>query len=165
MFFFFNVPATTEIESDCHTLSLHDALPILLPAGPLREPVAGGLARADAVIVIGPATAPLPDFGRLPVFAADLHPDAEDAARLRGRRVLAFAGIGRPEKFFASLERLGAEIVQRQVFADHAPYAPDTVMRLAEAAQQQDALPVRSEERRVGKECVSKCRSRWSTEN
>src|SRR3546814_1861862 len=72
----------------------------------------------------------------------DLHPDAEDAARLRGRRVLAFAGIGRPEKFFASLERLGAEIVQRQVFADHAPYAPDTVMRLAEAAQQQDALPV-----------------------
>src|SRR3546814_13468029 len=72
----------------------------------------------------------------------DLHPDAEDAARLRSRRVLAFAGIGRPEKFFASLERLGAEIVQRQVFADHAPYAPDPVMRPAEAAPQQDALPV-----------------------
>ncbi|MFC3674195.1 tetraacyldisaccharide 4'-kinase [Ferrovibrio xuzhouensis] len=114
----------------------------LLPAGPLREPVAEGLARTDAVVVIGPATGPLPDFGRLPVFAADLQPDAEDAARLRGRRVLAFAGIGRPEKFFASLERLGAEIVQRQAFADHAPYAPDSVMRLAEAAQQQDALPV-----------------------
>lgn len=114
----------------------------LLPAGPLREPVVEGLARADAAIVIGAATAPLPDFGALPVFAAVLAPDAEDAARLRGRRVLAFAGIGRPEKFFATLEQLGAEVVQRQVFADHAPYAPDTVMRLAETAQQQNALPV-----------------------
>jgi tetraacyldisaccharide 4'-kinase len=114
----------------------------LLPAGPLREPAAEGLARADAAIVIGPATAPLPDFGSLPVFAADLHPDAEDAARLRGRRVLAFAGIGRPDKFFATVERLGAQIVQRQAFPDHAPYAPDTVMRLAEEAQALGAIPV-----------------------
>lgn len=114
----------------------------LLPAGPLREPLADGLARADAAIVIGPVTAPLPDVGRKPVFVATLQPDAEDAARLCGRRVLAFAGIGRPEKFFATLEQLGAEIVQRRSFPDHAPYTPDTVMRLAEEAQTLDAIPV-----------------------
>ena len=55
---------------------------------------------------------------------------------------MAFAGIGRPEKFFATLEQLGAEIVHRQAFADHAPYTPDTVMQLVEAAQQHNAVPV-----------------------
>lgn len=113
-----------------------------LPAGPLREPVEEGLSRCDAVVLIGPRSVPLPDFGRRPVFAASLDPNPADAVRLRGRRVLAFAGIGRPEKFFTSLQQLGATVVQTAVFPDHAPYTPDAIMRLVETAHQLNAIPV-----------------------
>ncbi len=113
-----------------------------LPAGPLREPIEDGMSRCDAVVVIGPRSVPLPDFGRRPVFAATLDPNPADAVRLRGRRVLAFAGIGRPEKFFISLQQLGATVVQTATFPDHAPYTPDAVMRLVETAHQLNAIPV-----------------------
>lgn len=113
-----------------------------LPAGPLREPIEDGLARCDALVVIGPRSVTLPDFGRRPVFNATLEPNAADAVRLRGRRVLAFAGIGRPEKFFTSLQQLGATVVQTATFPDHAPYTPDTVMRLVETAHSLNAIPV-----------------------
>lgn len=114
----------------------------LLPAGPLRESIEDGMARCDGVVLIGKAEVPLPDFGRRPVFAASLEPNAADAVRLRGRRVLAFAGIGRPEKFFTSLQQVGAIIAGTEVFPDHAPYNEDTVMRLVEAAQRLNAIPV-----------------------
>lgn len=113
-----------------------------LPAGPLREPIEDGLARCDAVVIIGPHSVPLPDFGRRPVFAATLDPNPADAVRLRGRSVLAFAGIGRPEKFFTSLQHLGATVVQTAIFPDHAPYSADTVMRLVETAHKLNAIPV-----------------------
>lgn len=114
----------------------------LLPAGPLREPVHSGLSRSDAVVVVGPRSVELPSFGALPVFDAEFMPDPQDAARLRNRRVLAFAGIGRPEKFFASLRRLGSTVVGTRAFPDHAPYSEDTVMRLVEQAHDLDAVPV-----------------------
>ncbi len=114
---------------------------MLLPAGPLREGVGEGLARCDAAIVIGRPESRI-DIRNCPVFAASLRPDAEDAAALRGQRVLAFAGIGRPEKFFTTLTELGAEIVARENFPDHAPYSPDTVMRLVERSVALQALPV-----------------------
>lgn len=113
-----------------------------LPAGPLREPIEAGLSRCDAVVLIGPRNVPLPDFGRRPVFTATLEPNPADAVRLRGRRVLAFAGIGRPEKFFTSLQQLGATVVQTATFPDHAPYTPDTIMRLVETAHRLNAIPV-----------------------
>jgi tetraacyldisaccharide 4'-kinase len=113
-----------------------------LPAGPLRETIQEGMARCDALVIIGQRSVPLPDFGRRPVFAATLDPNAADAVRLRGRRVLAFAGIGRPEKFFTSLQQAGATVVQTAVFPDHAPYSPDTVMRLVENAHALNAIPV-----------------------
>lgn len=113
-----------------------------LPAGPLREPIEDGLSRCDAVVVIGPRSVALPDFGRRPVFAATLDPNPADAVRLRGRRVLAFAGIGRPEKFFTSLQQAGATVVQTATFPDHAAYSPDTVMRLVENAHALNAIPV-----------------------
>lgn len=113
-----------------------------LPAGPLREPIEDGISRCDAVVVIGPRSVPLPDFGRRPVFAATLEPNAADAVRLRGRSVLAFAGIGRPEKFFTSLQQIGATVAQTATFPDHAPYSPDTVMRLVETAHKLNAIPV-----------------------
>ena len=117
----------------------------LLPAGPLREPVAEGLKRTHAVILIGDGTAPPPDFGDLPVFRARLEANAEDAARLQGSRVFAFAGIARPEKFFASLRDIGADVVEAHPFPDHAVYDEDTIMRLVEAAQTLQAVPVTTE--------------------
>ncbi|HZH27614.1 MAG TPA: tetraacyldisaccharide 4'-kinase [Azospirillaceae bacterium] len=111
----------------------------VIPAGPLREPVNEGLARADAVVVIGTDRAGVrervaahrPD---LPVLEAHLvHPPA--AAWVRGVRLFAFAGIGRPGKFFASLRDLGAEVVGTAAFPDHHVYNEDEVFRLVERAQ------------------------------
>lgn len=95
----------------------------VLPAGPLREPVAAGLARAQAVIRIGAdhcgLAAHLPEG--IPLLTATLVPDGPMA--WRGRRVFAFAGIGRPQKFFDTLAGVGAEIAGTRAFADHRPYA------------------------------------------
>jgi tetraacyldisaccharide 4'-kinase len=127
---------------------------LILPAGPLRERPADGLKRADALVVMGPDRAGIGELAArhgpparlgLPALGARLVPSPEDAARLRGRKVLAFAGIGRPEKFFATLAELGAEIVARIPFPDHHAYTPDEVMRLAEMAQERQAVPVTTE--------------------
>ncbi|MBW8728376.1 MAG: tetraacyldisaccharide 4'-kinase [Inquilinus limosus] len=121
---------------------------LILPAGPLRERPADGLKRADALVVMGPDRAGIAALAarhRLPALGARLVPSPEDAARLRGRKVLAFAGIGRPEKFFATLAELGAEVVTRIPFPDHHAYTPDEVMRLVETAQERQAVPVTTE--------------------
>jgi tetraacyldisaccharide 4'-kinase len=90
----------------------------LIPAGPLREPVGSGLARADAIILIGDGEPPaLVRAARRPVLRVGFEP--LDAARFRGMKTLAFAGIGRPDKFFASLRRAGAELVAARRFPDH----------------------------------------------
>jgi tetraacyldisaccharide 4'-kinase len=118
----------------------------VIPAGPLREPVADGLARADAVVLMGEDAAGIARTvaGRRPILAARLAP-AGDAATFRGVRVLAFAGIGRPEKFFRTLAEVGATLVDRIAFPDHHPFTPDEVMRLVEAAHAADAVPVTTE--------------------
>lgn len=121
---------------------------LILPAGPLRERPAAGLKRADALVVMGPDQAGIGALAArhgLPALGARLVPAAEDVARLRGRKVLAFAGIGRPEKFFATLAELGAKIVGAVPLPDHHAYAPDEVMRLVETAQERQAVPVTTE--------------------
>src|SRR5882724_11516611 len=94
----------------------------VLPAGPLREPPGSGLARADAVLLIGEDKAGI--GGALPPGKPLLRGDLVPAlpAVLSGRRLLAFAGTGRPEKFFATLAGLPVEVVERIGFADHHPY-------------------------------------------
>jgi tetraacyldisaccharide 4'-kinase len=95
----------------------------VLPAGPLREPAAAGLARADAVVVMGDGDS---SFARLPggppVLRACLLPTVDTSA-FKGAHAVAFAGIGRPRKFFELLEMLGAIIVARHAFGDHQPYS------------------------------------------
>jgi len=116
----------------------------LLPAGPLREPIAAGLARATAVVLIGEDRGGLAAelAGKVAtVLTAQLVAD-DDALALKGRKVFAFAGIGRPEKFFATLGELGAQLVERVAFADHHAYTPDEAMRLVEAAEACGAVPV-----------------------
>ncbi len=109
----------------------------VIPAGPLREPVADGLARADAVIVVGDGDVAIDR----PVLRARLVPD-DASLRFRGRKVLAFAGIGRPEKFFATLAEIGADVVATRGFADHHAYDEDDAARLVEDAARQAAEPV-----------------------
>jgi len=118
----------------------------LIPAGPLRERVADGISRADAVVVLHPDELGLADrfSARLPVLRARLSPTA-DGARLAGKRVLAFAGIGRPKKFFATLDSLGAVLVGCRAFADHHRYRPTEIEELLERAESLDALPVTTE--------------------
>jgi len=101
-----------------------------IPAGPLREPVARGLQRASAVVIIGDDRKGIRrQVGHLPVLRAHLEPEAE-AEGLAGQPVVAFAGIGRPEKFFHTLDRLGAHIAEAYAFPDHHPYHPNEIADL-----------------------------------
>ncbi len=111
----------------------------LLPAGPLRERPADGFARADAVVLVGadPIAAPLQRLaGDLPVLRARLVP--QDHA-LAGQPVFAFAGIGRPEKFFQTLRELGAKVVGTKAFADHQPYSAAELEALRQTARGKQA--------------------------
>lgn len=112
-----------------------------LPAGPLREPAHRGLARADAVILIGDGSPDLPFAG--PLFRARVEP-VGDGSAWRGRPVVAFAGIGRPEKFFATLRSLGADIRAEYAFADHHRYCESDFAALGRAAGP-DAILVTTE--------------------
>ncbi|HEY0303248.1 MAG TPA: tetraacyldisaccharide 4'-kinase [Rhizomicrobium sp.] len=115
----------------------------VLPAGPLRETVAQGLARADAVIVSGDGGSPALGAFAGPVLRCRLVHDGNVLAK--GARVVAFAGIGRPEKFFASLEALGARIVERRAYGDHHIYTQSEMARLKARARAEDALLVTTE--------------------
>ena len=104
----------------------------VLPAGPLREPVVAAAARCAAMVLIGEdrqrEAARVAARVGLPVLRARLV--VADALSWRGARVLAFAGIGRPEKVFASLEEVGAVLVGREPFPDHHPYAAREIAAL-----------------------------------
>ena len=86
----------------------------VMPAGPLREPVVAGFARADAILLIGEAPGPAAvKHAALPVLRATIEPI--EPGSWRGRRVVAFAGIGRPAKFFATLRSVGADVIDVKV--------------------------------------------------
>jgi len=117
----------------------------VLPAGPLREPVARGLARAQALVILGPDLQQIGDRGgALPLLRGSLVPRA-GAADWQGQRLLAFAGIGRPEKFFTSLRELGADLVETVGFPDHHPYNPGEIVALQQRAAAQGAQLVTTE--------------------
>lgn len=121
-----------------------------IPAGPLREPVAAGLPRADAVALLGPegararALADWPALSGKPLLAGEIRP-REIGMDWRGARVVAFAGIGRPEKFFATLRGLGVELVAAHPFPDHAAYGPRALRRLVQEAAAANAMLVTTE--------------------
>jgi tetraacyldisaccharide 4'-kinase len=122
----------------------------LLPAGPLREPIAAGLARASAIVQLGDDEIGLDAFlpARLTRLRARLEP-GPGAPDLRGRRVVAFAGIGRPEKFFRSLAEAGALLLARHAFADHHRYRRGEVRALLAEAAAKDAICVTTAKDRV----------------
>ncbi|HEY3909696.1 MAG TPA: tetraacyldisaccharide 4'-kinase [Stellaceae bacterium] len=114
----------------------------VIPAGPLRENLRRGLARADGVMLLTAEGDPAPRLASglaadRPTVPAVLAPIA--GQRLVGQRLLAFAGIGRPEKFFATLRRLGVELVGQHQFPDHHPFAAAEIAELRRAADRQHA--------------------------
>lgn len=122
----------------------------VIPAGPLREPVAAGLSRAHALVLMGdgPAAAPVGALAAqrgLPLLRAHLVPDPAVAADLQGRKVLAFAGIGRPDKFFQTLRAIGAEPIATLPFPDHHPYSGSEVTVLLRQAERAGAMAVTTE--------------------
>ncbi|MXX88959.1 MAG: tetraacyldisaccharide 4'-kinase [Boseongicola sp. SB0677_bin_26] len=122
----------------------------VMPAGPLREPVAAGLARADLVLSIGDRDAQ-ERFRRIWGDAISV-PHAKGSLEVlptgmdwKGLRVLAFAGIGRPEKFFATLRSVGAEIVRTEALDDHQPLGDALIARLEQDARSWSAQLVTTE--------------------
>jgi tetraacyldisaccharide 4'-kinase len=114
----------------------------MIPAGPLRESVENGLTRADAAIIVGETEMILPHFSK-PVLRAQLV--SPDGDWVRGRRVVAFAGIGRPEKFFRTLRQAGADIVATNGFPDHHRYSAAELANLRNMADEKAAVLVTTE--------------------
>ncbi|NUJ80858.1 tetraacyldisaccharide 4'-kinase [Methylocystis sp. FS] len=118
-----------------------------IPAGPLRAPLDAQLAAADILVVIGNGARARDIAARAskPVFAARLAPDANAAEAMQGARVVAFAGIARPEKFFSLLEASGAEVAARVSFADHRQFTQRDCATLSKLRQEQGARLVTTE--------------------
>lgn len=104
----------------------------IMPAGPLREALQSALAKSNAVVVVEPGSEIFSESS-LPVFKAKIIPHALQK-ELVGEKVIAFAGIGRPDKFFNSLRQAGAEIVEAIDFPDHYQFKQNDIMRLVEKA-------------------------------
>jgi tetraacyldisaccharide 4'-kinase len=115
----------------------------IIPAGPLREPVAAAAARCRAAVLIGEDEAGV--LGQLPpglpVLRARLVAGPE-AAMLAGQPVFAFCGIASPRKFFATLQEAGAILAGRESFADHYPFDEGDMQALLAQAEALRALPV-----------------------
>jgi tetraacyldisaccharide 4'-kinase len=121
-----------------------------LPAGPLRAPMGAQWPMVDAVLVIGDGEPgrqvglEADEHGKR-VFTASLEPAPEAAASLKGRRIMAFAGIGRPEKFFDTLHACGALVDVTHAFPDHHPFKPEEVAALRKEAESLGLLPITTE--------------------
>ena len=107
----------------------------VFPAGPLRAPLDAQLARTDALLVVGEGNAADGVAARLraqsrPVFHARLVPDKAVVSALSGQNVLAFAGIGDPDKFFATARAAGIVVSRRRTFPDHYRYTPQDASEL-----------------------------------
>lgn len=105
-----------------------------IPAGPLREPVSTGLARADLMLIIGDAPAQagfdaIWGACELPRLRGRLQP-LRMGMDWKGQRVLAFAGIADPARFFATLRAEGAEVLRGEALADHEPLSETLLRRL-----------------------------------
>ncbi|MDB2548993.1 tetraacyldisaccharide 4'-kinase [Paracoccaceae bacterium] len=122
---------------------------LVIPAGPLREPIATGLARADFVLSIGEAGQQAafskrhPNLPR-PHLTGHLAP-LNMGMSFQDMPVLAFAGIGHPEKFFATLRQMGARILRAEALSDHQPLSDALMTRILRDAQSLGAQPVTTE--------------------
>lgn len=135
-----------------------------IPAGPLRMAMSRQWKLADAVLVIGAGalgermSAEANRHGKK-IFQAELRADGQAAASLKNRKVLAFAGIGRPDKFFDTLRMLGAKVEQKIAFADHHAFTEDELTALLNEAESKDLLPVTTEKDYIRVPATAKARA------
>jgi tetraacyldisaccharide 4'-kinase len=122
----------------------------VFPAGPLRAPLDAQLGHAQAVLVMGQPVEAWPVLAhafarKLPLFHGALEPDQIALAEIQRRPVLAFAGIGDPDKFFATLSVAGIDVKARMPFPDHHRFSRSEALALAERARRDGLLPVTTE--------------------
>lgn len=122
----------------------------VVPAGPLRAPLDPQLDRAHAILIVGDVTGAAPlviaaRARRLPLFHATLEPDQTAVAALAGTKVLAFAGIGDPAKFFATVAAAGIEARIHRGFGDHHRYRADEAAALLAEAARNGLAPLTTE--------------------
>jgi tetraacyldisaccharide 4'-kinase len=119
---------------------------LCVPAGPLRAPVAAQLAMVSAVVLVDGisdvSAAALKAIGSTPVLSARIVPDPAIVSQLRNQNVFAFAGIGRPAKFFAMLEQIGARVVVARGYPDHHRYSGVELEGLFNEAARRGLMPV-----------------------
>jgi tetraacyldisaccharide 4'-kinase len=122
----------------------------VFPAGPLRAPLKPQLARTDALVVVGDGSASAAVAADVKarggqVFAARLEPDQQAVATLSGKRLLAFAGIGDPGRFFRTLRASGLDVVRERGFADHHRYLQTDLDTLLADARRDQLMLVTTE--------------------
>ena len=116
----------------------------MLPAGPCREPLGESLLKAQALVVMGEATHPDVQL-LLQDHSAALHAKMVAQKALPEGPLLAFAGIGRPEKFFDMLRIMGAALSDTVSFPDHHPFSEKELQDLLQNAAQHEATLVTTE--------------------
>ena len=126
----------------------------IIPAGPLRAPLEIQIARAQALVVVGPpdGAAKILDTARrygVTVFHGRLEADRNSLAALGKRKVLAFAGIGNPDKFFATLTEASIDVDERSSFPDHHRYTAADAQALIARAQAQNLVLITTEKDHV----------------
>jgi tetraacyldisaccharide 4'-kinase len=122
----------------------------VMPAGPLRAPLAVQIERTDALLVIGDGAAADDVAGRVtaagkPVLYAHFAPSEASLAALRGKRVLAFAGIGDPERFVRTLRGNDVDVTAVKIFADHHPLSQREIEALLFEARREALTLVTTE--------------------
>jgi len=117
----------------------------VIPAGPLRENVKAGLRRCDAVIIIGNDRHDVENFvgAECPVYRTRIVASPESS--ITEKKVLAFAGIGRPSKFYETLSDLGYEVVGKFDFSDHHKFKEEEITMICDRAQKLGAIPITTE--------------------
>jgi tetraacyldisaccharide 4'-kinase len=122
----------------------------VFPAGPLRAPLPPQLVRTDALVVIGNGHASdtvasaISEHAK-PVFPAQLQPDPDAVARLAGKPLFAFAGIGDPGRFVRTLRASGLDVKRQRAFADHHPFSKDEIAALVTEAERDGLTLVTTE--------------------
>jgi tetraacyldisaccharide 4'-kinase len=115
----------------------------VFPAGPLRERLEDAIKRADMALIIGEdKTGITTRLWEIPLFAGEFIIDDEVVVQLVDRDIVAFAGIGRPEKFFDSVRYVGARTVKTFAFTDHYDYSDKDIDMLKAEARRRKAVLV-----------------------
>jgi len=115
----------------------------VIPSGPLRESINRGLTRTNLIIVIGKISNEIKEKipSHIPIIYSSFAINNENKT-FKGQKILAFAGIAYPEKFFNSLRDQGAKLVKEIIYPDHHIYDENDLLNLAEIANKTQSILV-----------------------